>query len=122
MSSDWQDQPKSGPKSYLEVNKAEVLPAGKAYFSAGATLFNPTPQVFRDIMSIQADLKAQLPLTGCFVGLEIYPTGKIMEIPNDAMAFSCRGPQHNFVINVSWLAEDRDKVNVEEVRKRVKRS
>jgi len=43
-----------------------------------------------------------------------------MEISNDAMAFSCRGPQHNFIINVSWLAEDRDKVNVADVRKRVK--
>ena len=71
-------------------------------------------------MSIQANLKAQLPLTGCFVGLEIYPTGKIMEISNDAMAFSCRGHQHNSIINVSWLAEDKDKVNVEEVRKKVK--
>lgn len=71
-------------------------------------------------MSIQANLKAQLPLTGCFVGLEIYHTGKIMEVPNDAMAFSCRGPQHNFIINVTWLAEDVEKVDVQKVRKKVR--
>jgi hypothetical protein len=71
-------------------------------------------------MSIQAELKTQLPLTGCFVGLEIYPTGKIMEVQNDAMAFSCRGPQHNFIINVTWLAEDIDKVDVQEVRNKVR--
>jgi len=43
-----------------------------------------------------------------------------MEISNDAMAFSCRGPQHNFIINVTWLAEDVDKVDVQEVRKKVR--
>jgi hypothetical protein len=71
-------------------------------------------------MSIQANLKAQLPFTGSFVGLEVYPTGKIMEVQNNAMAFSCRGPQHNFIINVTWLAEDIDKVDVQEVRKKVR--
>lgn len=71
-------------------------------------------------MSIQADLKAQLPHTGSFVGLEIYPTEKIREVSNDAMAFSCRGPQHNLIINITWSAEDRDKVNVEDVTKKVR--
>jgi len=36
------------------------------------------------------------------------------------MAFSCRGPQHNFIINVTWSAEDLEKVDVQEVRKKVK--
>jgi len=54
------------------------------------------------------------------VGFEIYSTAKILSIPNDSMAFSCRGPQSNVLINVSWLAEDMDKVDVNEVRKRVK--
>jgi len=54
------------------------------------------------------------------VGFEIYSTAKILSIANDSMAFSCRGPQSNVLINVSWLAEDMDKVDVNEVRKRVK--
>jgi hypothetical protein len=71
-------------------------------------------------MSIQANLKVQLPLTSCFVGLEVYPTDKIMEVSDDSMAFSCRGPHHNFIINVSWLAEDRDKVDIAGVRDKVR--
>lgn len=43
-----------------------------------------------------------------------------MEISNDAMAFSCRGPQHNFIINVTWSAEDREKVDVRQVREKVR--
>jgi len=36
------------------------------------------------------------------------------------MAFSCRGPQSNVIINVNWSADDVDKVDVGEVRKKVK--
>jgi hypothetical protein len=54
------------------------------------------------------------------VGFELYPTVKIQEVENDEMAFSCRGPQSNVIINVNWSAADVDKVDVGEVRKKVR--
>lgn len=54
------------------------------------------------------------------VGFEIYNTNKILEVSNDTMAFACRGPQSNVIINVSWVVDDMDKVDVGEVRKKVK--
>jgi len=109
-------------RSYLQVNREldKMVPRGKAYFSAGATILKPDLQVFKDVLAIQAEFRAQIPQARHMVGFELYPTAKIQEIGNDAMAFSCRGPQSNVIINVNWSADDVDKVDVGEVRKKVK--
>jgi hypothetical protein len=101
-------------RSYAEVNKElnKVVPRGKAYFSAGATILKPDLQVFKNVISIQAEFRAQIPQARHMVGFELYPTAKIQEVGNDKMAFSCRGPQSNVIINVNWSAEDVDKVDV----------
>ena len=109
-------------KPYLEVNQQlnHAVPRGKAYFSTGATITKITPKVLQDILSIQAQFKLEIPQAKTMVGFEIYNTNRILEVPNEAMAFACRGPQSNVIINVSWVAEDMDKVDLEEVREKVK--
>jgi len=109
-------------KPYHMVNQQlnHAVPRGKAYFSTGATITKITPKVLKDILSIQAQFKLDIPQAKTMVGFEIYNTNKILEVPNEAMAFACRGPQSNVLINVSWAAEDVDKVNLEEVREKVK--
>jgi hypothetical protein len=109
-------------KPYLEVNQQlnHAVPRGKAYFSTGATINKIFSKVLQDILSIQAQFKLNVPQAKSMVGFEIYNTNKILEVPNDAMAFACRGPQSNVIINASWLAEDMDKVDLEEVRAKVK--
>jgi uncharacterized protein YuzE len=109
-------------KPYLEVNQQlnHAVPRGKAYFSTGATITKITPKVLQDILSIQAEFKLDIPEAKSMVGFEIYNTNKILEVPTEAMAFACRGPQSNVIINVSWLAEDMDKVDLEKVREKVK--
>jgi hypothetical protein len=108
-------------KPYNKVNAEQTkdLPHGKAYYSAGATVYNPTAQAFKDVAAIQNDMKIQIPQAHSFVGMELYPTAKILEVSNDAMAFSGRGPQSNVIINVSWSADDLEKVNVGDVREKV---
>jgi hypothetical protein len=110
-------------KPYLEVNQQlnHAVPRGKAYFSTGATITKMTPKELQDILSIQAQFKLDVPQAKSMVGFEIYNTNKILEVPNEAMAFACRGPQSNVIINVSWVAEDIDKVDLEEVREKVKK-
>ena len=109
-------------KPYLEVNQQlnHAVPRGKAYFSTGATITNITPKVLEDILSIQGEFKVDIPQAKSMVGFEVYNTNKILEVPNEAMAFACRGPQSNVIINVSWLAEDVDKVDLGAVREKVK--
>ena len=109
-------------KPYHKVNQQlnHAVPRGKAYFSTGATITNITPKVLQDILSIQAQFKADVPQAKTMVGFEIYNTNKILEVPNDAVAFACRGPQSNVLINVSRAAQDLDKVSLEEVRGKVK--
>lgn len=109
-------------KPYLEVNQQlnHAVPRGKAYFSTGATITNITPKVLQDILSIQAQFILDIPQAKCMVGFEVYNTNKILEVRNEAMAFACRGPQSNVIINVSWLAEGVDKVDLEAVREKVK--
>jgi len=107
---------------YLEVNQQlnHAVPRGKAYFSTGATITTITPKALQDILSIQAQFILDIPHAKCMVGFEVYNTNKILEVPNEAMAFACRGPQSNVIINVSWLAEDMDKVDLGAVREKVK--
>lgn len=109
-------------RSYLQVNQEldRMVPRGKAYFSAGAIILKPDLRVFKDVLAIQAEFRAQIPQARHMVGFELYPTAKIQEVGNDAMAFSCRGPQSNVIINVNWSADDVDNVDVREVRKKVK--
>jgi len=109
-------------KPYYKVNQQlnHAVPRGKAYFSTGAAITNITPKVLQDILSIQAQFKLDIPQAKTMVGFEIYNTNKILEVPNEVMAFACRGPQSNVLINVSWAAEDVDKANLEEVRGKVK--
>jgi len=109
-------------RPYLQVNREldKMVPQGRAYFSAGATILKPDLQVFKDVLAIQAEFRAQIPQARHMVGFELYPTAKIQEVGNDTMAFSCRGPQSNVIINVNWSADDVDKVDVGEVRKKVK--
>jgi hypothetical protein len=110
-------------KPYLEVNQQlnHAVPRGKAYFSTGATITKITPKVLQNILSIQAQFKLDVPQAKSMVGFEIYNTNKILEVPNEAMAFACRGPQSNVIINVSWVAEDMDTVDLEEIREKVKK-
>jgi len=109
-------------KPYLEVNQQlnHAVPRGKAYYSTGATVTNITSKVLQKILQIQAEFKIQIPQIKSMVGFEICDTNKILEVSNDAMAFACRGPQSNVIINVSWIVDDMDKVDVEVVRKKVK--
>jgi len=71
-------------------------------------------------MPIQAKLKAEIPQVEPFIGLEMYHTAKIQQVGNDQMAFACRGSQSNFIISVHWSKEDVDKVDVDEIRKKVR--
>ena len=109
-------------KTYQALNSElnKVVPRGKAYFSSGATVLQPSVSVFKDVLSIQAEFRTQIPQARHMVGFEFYPTSKINEVSNDVMAFACRGPQSNVIINASWAAEDVGNVDVVEVRKRVK--
>jgi hypothetical protein len=109
-------------RSYAEVNKEfnKVVPRGKAYFSAGATILKPDLQVFKDVLALQAEFRAKIPQARHMVDFELYPTAEIQEVENEEMAFSCRGPQSNVIINVNWSAEDVDKVDVGVVRKKVR--
>lgn len=109
-------------KPYLEVNQQlnHAVPRGKAYFSTGATITKITPKVLQDVLSLQVQFKLDVPQAKSMVGFEIHNTSKILEVPNEAMAFACRGPQSNVIINVSWVAEDMDKVDIGVVRGRVK--
>lgn len=108
-------------RSYLQVNRQldQMVPRGKAYFSAGAAILKPDLQVLQNVLAIQAEFRAQIPQARHMVGFELYPTAKVQEVENDAMTFSCRGPQSNVIINVNWSADDVDKVDVGEVRKRI---
>jgi hypothetical protein len=109
-------------KPYLEVNQQlnHAVPRGKAYYSTGATITNITPKILNNVVSIQAEFRTQIPQARHMVGFEIYNTSKILEVSNDEMAFACRGPQSNVIINVSWIAEDMAKVDIGKVRKKVK--
>ena len=71
-------------------------------------------------MPIQAKLKAEIPQVETLIGLEMYHTVKIQQVGNDQMAFACRGPQSNFIISVHWSREDVDKVDVDEIRQKVR--
>jgi hypothetical protein len=106
---------------YRQINRElnKRVPAGKAYFQAGAIVTTPTLPAIQEVIAIQARFRSEIPQARHMVGIELYPMDKVVAVPNDAMAFCCRGGHSNVIINVSWAAEDVDKVDVGEVRKRV---
>lgn len=106
---------------YTQINRElnKRVPAGKAYFQAGATVTTPTLPAIQEVIAIQARFRSEIPQARHMVGIELYPMEKVVAVPNDDVAFCCRGSHSNVIINVSWAAEDVDKVDVGEVRKRV---
>ena len=62
-------------RSYLQVNREldKMVPRGKAYFSAGATILRPDLQVFKNVLAIQAEFRAQIPQARHMVGFDFTP-------------------------------------------------
>lgn len=75
---------------------------------------------WREAMSIQAKLKSEIPQVESCIGLEMYHTVKIQQVGNDQMAFECRVPQSNITIIIHRSKEDVDKVDVDEIRQKVR--
>ena len=66
----------------------------------GVTQLEYTPEIAREVFNRMCELSS--PELRLAVLFELFPLAKINEVPNDATAFSIRGPAQNIMCLVSW--------------------
>lgn len=102
-------------KPCAEVNKQlnPRVPHGKNYHLSGTTSDGPTAEAALRILRATTEICENMPSLHHVVIFDVMHMGAVNSIPNDAMAFNCRGPHINVVVNMSW---EQDAIDIERVR------
>lgn len=108
--------------TFAEMNKQinPMVPHGRAYYMAGATapVAASTITTAQQVFAGHAQLIKEMPDVRAMIGYELFHLAHVNQVPNDAMAFACRGPQMNVMLNFSW--DPSAEVSLKDVRKRAK--
>lgn len=91
-------------KPYIELNQFinAMVPHGRSYYMTGATVIRPSGEMAKQVSALQAELIKDHPSVRSMIGFELFSLKKVNTVSNDAMAFCCRGPHINVLVNLSW--------------------
>lgn len=111
-------------RSYADMNRYinAMVPRGRVYYMAGATAIKPTVDIAKRVSALQAALLKDIPQLSSMIGFELFSLKQVNKVPNDAMAFCCRGRHINVVLTLIWghEGEGGPEPDLEQVRARGK--